>query len=582
MSSTSTPRSRGGSLPYRLAGIGRLTTLAVFASLAACSDAGTGPGALAEEQPADIVLSSTELNLTAGDTARIQAVLVNSSGVPIASPSAGTAKAAAVRVSWESSNPQIVDISRSGLVLARQSGTTTVTASSGNLKRQSEVKVTGNGNNRTVVISPAVDTLGVGQERQFSASVLNNGGNPTNEEVSWEALNPSIADVDSFGRVLAKAIGIAVIVASGGGSADSATVVVIEPVQQASSPAPSEPSTVPVASVSLTPQSAEIEVGKTAQFTASLRDADNNVLTGRTIEWWSSNNNVASVNSSGLVTAKASGLATITATSEGVSGSAVVAVPEGGSAAGDGTSFPNQPSGFRILQERPFATTTEGGWGAQGRFSIRSDVAAPFSAPTIGEMRFEKDHQRGTGAGMTWRYFDPSRELYVSYWLKLSETFTNNFGNGTKVFFGVIKSGIDCKDSGKFFNTVQARPGESEFSMHLFAQAPELHANMRFVPNRESVIMRRGQWYFVEHVLVGNTPGKLDGEVHGWINGRKIIEYGGIGWVRENSSCADAGKWFRMHWNPTWGNPNDDRDLDLLRTHAPFSQYIDHLYISGR
>jgi uncharacterized protein YjdB len=57
-----------------------------------------------------------------------------------------------------------------------------------------------------------------------------------------------------------------------------------------------------------------------------LRDASNNVLTGRAITWTSSNTAVATVNSSGLVTTLTAGSATITATSESQSGSAALTV----------------------------------------------------------------------------------------------------------------------------------------------------------------------------------------------------------------------------------------------------------------
>src|SRR3989442_1035738 len=66
--------------------------------------------------------------------------------------------------------------------------------------------------------------------------------------------------------------------------------------------------------------------GATPQFTATLKDSAGNVLTGRTITWASSAGAVATVNGSGLVSGVAAGVATITATSEGQSGSAAVTV----------------------------------------------------------------------------------------------------------------------------------------------------------------------------------------------------------------------------------------------------------------
>src|SRR5207247_1271848 len=82
----------------------------------------------------------------------------------------------------------------------------------------------------------------------------------------------------------------------------------------------------PVAAVTVSPAAPTVQVGQTAQLTATPRDASGNPLTGRVITWQSSNGAVASVNGSGLVSAVATGAATITATSEGQSGTAVVTV----------------------------------------------------------------------------------------------------------------------------------------------------------------------------------------------------------------------------------------------------------------
>jgi hypothetical protein len=59
-----------------------------------------------------------------------------------------------------------------------------------------------------------------------------------------------------------------------------------------------------------------------------MRDAAGNVLTGRAVAWESSTPAVATVSSTGLVRGMAAGDATVTATSEGQSGSAAVTITE--------------------------------------------------------------------------------------------------------------------------------------------------------------------------------------------------------------------------------------------------------------
>src|SRR6266581_1540670 len=82
----------------------------------------------------------------------------------------------------------------------------------------------------------------------------------------------------------------------------------------------------PVASGSVAPPSATVPMGQKVQLTATPKDANGTALTGRTVTWSSSNTAVANVDGSGIVTAAAAGSATITATSEGQSGTSSITV----------------------------------------------------------------------------------------------------------------------------------------------------------------------------------------------------------------------------------------------------------------
>ena len=81
----------------------------------------------------------------------------------------------------------------------------------------------------------------------------------------------------------------------------------------------------PTASVVVSPSSATLGVGGTLQLTATLFDGNGEELSGD-VSWTSSNSGVAPVTDSGLVTAEAEGVATITASAGGQSGTAVVTV----------------------------------------------------------------------------------------------------------------------------------------------------------------------------------------------------------------------------------------------------------------
>jgi Tol biopolymer transport system component len=84
----------------------------------------------------------------------------------------------------------------------------------------------------------------------------------------------------------------------------------------------------PVASVAVTPTTVVLEEGATRPLAAVAFDADENVLTGRTVQWSTDAPSVATVSASGLVSATAQGYAVITATVEGKSSSSAVTVVE--------------------------------------------------------------------------------------------------------------------------------------------------------------------------------------------------------------------------------------------------------------
>src|SRR6267143_4408915 len=82
----------------------------------------------------------------------------------------------------------------------------------------------------------------------------------------------------------------------------------------------------PVASVTVTPATASVPVGQTVALAATPKDSTGRVLIARIVTWASNAPAVATVDGGGLVTGVAAGGATISATSEGHSGSAVVTV----------------------------------------------------------------------------------------------------------------------------------------------------------------------------------------------------------------------------------------------------------------
>jgi uncharacterized protein YjdB len=167
----------------------------------------------------------------------------------------------------------------------------------------------------TVSVSPASASLQVGASVQLSAVTSDANNNVlTGRVIGWSSSNNGIATVSSSGFVTAIAGGSVSITAASEGQIGSAAIAV-------SAPAP-----IPVATVSVSPSTSSLQVGGTVQLSAVTRDANNNVLTGRSITWSSSNNGISTVSASGFITAIAAGTATITALSETKNGTAAITV----------------------------------------------------------------------------------------------------------------------------------------------------------------------------------------------------------------------------------------------------------------
>ncbi|MGH7462393.1 MAG: Ig-like domain-containing protein, partial [Longimicrobiales bacterium] len=171
----------------------------------------------------------------------------------------------------------------------------------------------------TVTVSPANPSVQTGASVQLSATLRDASNNIlTGRVVTWSSSNTAIATVNASGLVTGVAAGTATITATSEGRTGTATVTVTAP--------PPPPPPAPVATVTVSPANPSVQAGGSVQLTATLRDASNNILTGRVVTWSSSNNSIATVNASGLVTAVATGSATITATSETRTGTSNVTV----------------------------------------------------------------------------------------------------------------------------------------------------------------------------------------------------------------------------------------------------------------
>ena len=218
-------------------------------------------------------------------------------------------------VTWTTSDATLATVDANGLVTGKAAGgPVTMTATSEGKTGTAAITVIPVPV-ASVDVTPATATIAVNATVQLTATPKDANGNPlTGRAVTWATADASIATVDANGLVTGKAVGgpVTITATSEGKSGTSAITV--------------SATVIPVASVSVTPAAPSIPIGGNVQLTATPKDANGNPLSGRTITWQSGASGTATVDGSGLVHGVAAGSATITATSEGKSGSATVSV----------------------------------------------------------------------------------------------------------------------------------------------------------------------------------------------------------------------------------------------------------------
>jgi hypothetical protein len=239
-------------------------------------------------------------------------------------------------VTWSSSNPNIATINSSGLATAVGAGYVEITAvaSDGAIAASDlTVELAGSTTQTTpsITILPgsAAETF-VGETTQFTATGnltgIGNAQNVTNQ-VTWLSSNAQVATINSTGLATTIGAGTTMIIAEYGGLNASATVTVSISGSGTGTP-----------TLTVTPNSAsETFAGETTQFlaTGNLTGVGSSQNLTSQVTWFSSNAQVATINSAGLATAVGTGTTTIIAISGGLNATASLSVTI--SASGTGT-----------------------------------------------------------------------------------------------------------------------------------------------------------------------------------------------------------------------------------------------------
>ncbi len=215
-------------------------------------------------------------------------------------------------IAYQSANPSVATVTSTGVVKGISGGSTTISAIVDGKFGSKRVSV-GTRRATSLVVSPQAPSVSVGMQSQLTAKVLDQAGiEIIGQTFSWSSGSQTIATVSASGLVSGISTGSTTIAASSNGLSASVTLNVVSG---------------SVASVQISPSTVSLVLGATpVPLTASAFDASGTALPGRVATWSTQNPTVASVNSSGLVSAIGAGSTTVTASIEGKSSSVTVNV----------------------------------------------------------------------------------------------------------------------------------------------------------------------------------------------------------------------------------------------------------------
>ena len=262
---------------------------------------------------------------------------------------------------WSTDDPDIAEVSSSGVVTAKHVGTVNITASCGSESGTCTIKVTQPVT--TVILSSNSESLIIGDTVDLSATV--EPAEASHPTVTWKSSDESIATVDSTGAVTAKSFGSAAITAEADGQFGICIINVIK----------TDVTNVRLSSTSET-------MGKSDTLTLSATVSPSSA-TYPNVTWKSSDTSVAKVNQSGQVTAVSDGAAAIIADADGVYAVCTVLVSseQGTDDGNDNGDNGNDADNDDNAQASPTPTATAMPSGESGGNGEPSETNEPKPTP---------------------------------------------------------------------------------------------------------------------------------------------------------------------------------------------------------
>lgn len=217
-------------------------------------------------------------------------------------------------VSWSSSDTLVGAVDGTGLASATGNGSATITATAGEASGSAALTV--RQTVRTVTVTGSADPIVESDTVRFSAVAADSNGYAVSDAVfTWASSDTTVAVIDDSGLVKGVAPGQATATATArSGVSGGAGVVVAAAVP---------------AAITVTPDTVVFSApAQTEQLSAEVSDQIGRTMAGVAVSWSSSNNTVATVSATGLVTAGGVGATTITAAAGQATGVATVMVSQ--------------------------------------------------------------------------------------------------------------------------------------------------------------------------------------------------------------------------------------------------------------
>lgn len=212
-------------------------------------------------------------------------------------------------IEWTSSNEKIAKVDANGKVTAIKEGKVTITAKAkqNKIEKYCEVTVKKVAVNK-IKLNKTSATLNKGETLTLTATI--DPTNATNKDVTWTSSKTSVATVSKDGKVTAKKTGEATITAKADGKTATCKITVVQLV-----------TSIEIKSGDKSISKAELKIGETLQLKTTVTPSS---ASDKSVTWTTSDKSVATVSTSGKVTAKGEGTAKITVTAKDESGKKTV------------------------------------------------------------------------------------------------------------------------------------------------------------------------------------------------------------------------------------------------------------------